>query len=444
MTSRRNEFLETASRIGFRICRDAIWSGDRCNWLGDSMEKLEGSWKVAHRALGPDLYGGTSGIALFLDHLYGFTGERLLRETAEGALRQASSRIPHLAHHVRCSLYLGVTGIAYALAASGFEDQASEALRTLTVNDEGCAKETENGLDVISGIGGAIPALLHLGGALRDDACTALAVQYGEELLRLPRRSEHGWSWNTMRVAEDRRREDLTGFSHGSAGIAWALSELFHFTGDVRFRTAAEEARRYENAHFNPQCGNWPDFRYLYDPDSPNKTGPSYPISWCHGAPGIGLDRLRAYEIFGSQALREEAEIAIGTTEAALRYEKGSNFSLCHGLGGNADLLIYAAVALSDAACRTVPEQLGELGMTQIERQDLRWPCGVTDGDQTPNLMLGTAGIGHFYLRLYDPRSVPSVLLLPPHVQERRPRSEDGSLRDNGRGAMLPISSAMQ
>jgi lantibiotic modifying enzyme len=383
------------------------------------MEKLDGSWKVAHRALGPDLYGGTSGIALFLDRLYGFTGERLLRETAEAALRQASSRIPHLAHHLRCSLYLGITGIAYALAASGFEDQASEALRTLTVSDHGRADETESGLDVISGIGGAIPALLHLGAALDDDMLTALALQYGETLLRLTRKSDDGWSWNTMRVAEQRRREDLTGFSHGAAGIAWALSELFHSTGDARFRTAAEEARRYENAHFNPQYGNWPDFRYLYDPDSPNKTGPSYPISWCHGAPGIGLDRLRAYEIFGTEALREDAEIAIRTTETALRYEKGSNFSLCHGLGGNADLLISAAVALHDAVRLTVPERLGELGVTQIEGQDLRWPCGVTEGDQTPGLMLGTAGIGYFYLRLYDPRGVPSVLLLPSNAHER-------------------------
>ena len=419
MTSRRNEFLETANRIGFRICRDAIWSQGRCNWLGDSMEKLDGSWKVAHRALGPDLYGGTSGIALFLDRLYGFTGERLLRETAEGALRHASSRIPYLSRHLRCSLYLGVTGVAYVLAASGFEDEAGEVLRTLTSLDDGRANQTESGLDVISGISGAIPALLHLGGALRDGALTALAVQYGERLLHVARKSDQGWSWNTMRVAEEWRREDLTGFSHGSAGIAWALSELFLSTGDGRFRTAAEEARRYENTHFSPQCGNWPDFRYLYDPDSSNQTGPSYPVSWCHGAPGIGLDRLRAYEILGSRALRDEAGIAIRTTEAALRYEKGSNFSLCHGLGGNDDLLIYAAVALNDAARLTVPEQLGELGMMQIERQDLRWPCGVTDGDQTPNLMLGTSGIGHFYLRLYDPRSVPSVLILPALAQER-------------------------
>src|SRR5947208_16789644 len=93
MISSRNQYLETAARIGARICRDAIWSRGRCNWLGDSMEKLDGSWKVAHRALTSDVYGGTAGLALFLHRLHSLTGERLFRETAEGAILQATSQI---------------------------------------------------------------------------------------------------------------------------------------------------------------------------------------------------------------------------------------------------------------------------------------------------------------------------------------------------------------
>ncbi len=419
MTSSRNQYLETASRIGARICRDALWSGDRCNWLGDSMEKLDGTWKVAHRALSSDLYAGTSGIALFLDRLHALTGEKLFRETAEGAIRQACSRIAHLTPTVKPSLYLGVTGIAYALAAMERDDKARQALRSLTDGDYTQSGIGDTGLDVIGGIAGAIPALLSMGVALSDTGLFTLAILYGEDLLRLARKSAAGWSWNTMRVPPQRRKEDLTGFSHGTAGIAWAFSELFESTNDLRFRTAAEEARRYERSHFNPQCSNWPDFRYLYDPDSPIKNGPSYPISWCHGAPGIGLDRLRAYEIFAGQTLKDEAEIAMRTTETSLVVTDKSNFSLCHGIGGNADLLINAAVSLNEAAHLALPERVGEDGMERFEHQDLRWPCGVTDGDETPNLMLGTAGIGYFYLRLYDPHRVPSILILPAHAHQR-------------------------
>ncbi len=418
MTSSSNQYLETASRIGARICRDAIWSSGRCNWLGDSMEKLDGSWKVAHRAVGPDFYGGTSGIALFLDRLYTLAGETLFRETAEGAILQAYSRIPYLASNIRPSFYLGLTGIAYTLVTMGLEDKARDALKPLTSADHLAGHEGT--LDVIGGIAGAIPPLLALATALSDDTLVTLANQYGEDLLRSARKSDAGWSWNTMSVSADRRREDLTGFSHGVAGIAWSLSELFQATKDSRFREAAMEARRYENSHFNAQWGNWPDFRYLYDPDTPSPGGPSYPISWCHGAPGIGLDRLRAYEIFGDPALRVDAEIALRSTSPLLTYAKGSNFSLCHGIGGNADLAILASVVLNNPAHMALPKQVGDQGIEEIERQDLRWPCGVTEGDQTPNLMLGTAGIGYFYLRLYDPFNVPSVLMVAAHAQQGR------------------------
>lgn len=94
MTLPRDRFLETAARIGARICRDAIWAGDRCNWLGDSMEKLDGAWKVAHRALTPDLYGGTSGIALFLNRLYAFTGEKIFRETRKAQSARPAHEFP--------------------------------------------------------------------------------------------------------------------------------------------------------------------------------------------------------------------------------------------------------------------------------------------------------------------------------------------------------------
>ena len=43
MTRVRDEaFLETAAFLGRRLCRDALWAGDRCNWLGDSMEFVGG------------------------------------------------------------------------------------------------------------------------------------------------------------------------------------------------------------------------------------------------------------------------------------------------------------------------------------------------------------------------------------------------------------------
>ena len=62
MSRERGEFLDAATAIGVGLARDAIWDGDRCNWLGDVMELVLGSWQVVHRSFGTDLYGGTSGV----------------------------------------------------------------------------------------------------------------------------------------------------------------------------------------------------------------------------------------------------------------------------------------------------------------------------------------------------------------------------------------------
>ena len=113
------KYLEVADRLGARLCRDAIWSGKRCNWLGDSMEFIESRWQVTHRAFGPDLYNGTSGIALFLSYLFACTQEKIFKKTAQGALACAISQLDKLDPVVSFGFYSGFTGIAYTLAEAG-------------------------------------------------------------------------------------------------------------------------------------------------------------------------------------------------------------------------------------------------------------------------------------------------------------------------------------
>ena len=69
MSESSDLFLETADRIGRRLCRDALWSGGRCNWLGWAMVQNRQFWLPAYRAQTVNLYDGTSGIAFFLSWL---------------------------------------------------------------------------------------------------------------------------------------------------------------------------------------------------------------------------------------------------------------------------------------------------------------------------------------------------------------------------------------
>lgn len=409
-------FLETASRIGARLCRDALWDGGRCNWLGDALEFVGNTQVVAHRTFGPDLYSGTSGVALFLARLFALTNERLYRITAEGALRQAWSKLNDAGLASRIGFYSGLTGVAYVSITLGeiFGNETCHAKGLELLQDLSQEDADHQGFDVILGSAGAIPALLEMHRRYGKDRLLDSAIRHGEHLLNAARKSDIGWSWSTLKTPTG---QNPTGFSHGTAGIGWALLELSRATGQRKFAVAAEQAFRYEQHWFSREHQNWPDFRGRSNPPRGTKEAADYAVAWCHGAPGIGLSRLRAYELTGGGAFKSDAETAIRTTGNALDESiqaSRTDFSLCHGLAGNAELFIYASQVLGNSEHKSTADRVGELGIEWFEKNDVPWSCGVIGGGEAPNLMLGIAGIGYFYLRLFDPREVPSILIILP------------------------------
>jgi type 2 lantibiotic biosynthesis protein LanM len=414
-------FLEAAAGIGRQLSRDALWDGPRCNWLGASMEYVDKAWVVVERTFGPEIYNGTAGIALFLAHLFEATGERLYRRTAEGSIRQALSRLDDISPSAHIGFYTGMTGIAYALLQLSeifdnqqFREQALQILESLGDDDP-----NQQGLDVLAGSAGAIPALLSIYQRYRQDFLLDLAIQHGEHLLDTARRSDAGWSWDTLGDAT--QPHDLTGFSHGAGGIAWALLELFRVTQQEKFHVAAQQGFRYEQHWFNPQQENWPDFRNFGTVSQGSKETLTYMVAWCHGAPGIGLSRLRAYELLKEEVYLKEAEAALRTTTQMLQqaiFPNQGNYSLCHGNAGNAELLIYASTVLDKSDYKAIADQIGMQGIEHYQKKGIPWPCGVIGGGETPNLMLGLAGIGYFYLRLYDPAKIPSLVIIFPKIDK--------------------------
>jgi len=372
-------YLETATRIGARLCRDALWSENRCNWTADELSRNQ---KV-HVALGPNLYAGTAGIALFLWRLWKATGERVFQTTAEGALRQALSKIIGAGR----GLYNGGLGILYASAEIRGEFDEVAVL--------GQAKPDRAELDLISGAAGVIGALLGLYARTGSRALLERAVRHGELLLQEAVRTDTGWSWRTLK-----RDRHLTGFSQGASGIGWAGFELWSATDDARFHKMGLQAFRFERTCFSVVRGNWPDYR---------SEPPTYPVMWCHGAAGIALARLRCWSLTREPILLEESRTALDTVKAYVGNMQ--NYSLCHGETGNADVLLYATQVLYDPECQRAAEKVAEDGLERFERRCAPWPCGVSGTDETPELMTGLAGIGYFYLRLADPAATPSILL---------------------------------
>ena len=415
MRDDRVHFLDAAARIGRRLCRDAVWADGRCNWLGWAMEARGSQWVTAHRAMGSLVYDGTGGIGLFLARLAHFTGDPIIRTTSEAALAQALTAVDALSGAGEYGFYSGLSGIAWCCTESGIllgQDELIMQGRKAMLRAARIAPNPHR-LDVINGSAGLIPALLDSADRDQSEELLQAAALHGEHLMNVAMRTAQGWSWDTLGMPNERH---LLGFAHGVSGIAYALAMLAAATGTQDFLDGAREALRYERAHFRPADGNWPDLRSFVQPTSTGE--PPCMVAWCHGAPGIGFARLFLNKLMPNEPeVLAEAEVAIRTTSAALgeATQRTGNFSLCHGDGGNADLLVLGAGLLNRPELRQIAETAGDQALGRFEETRTPWPCGIPNAGETPSLLLGLAGVGYFFLRLYNSREIPTVLLPAAH-----------------------------
>jgi lantibiotic modifying enzyme len=397
------------------LVADHLWSHARRTpkgnviWL-DPASALKPDQPVV--PLGPHLYGGVTGVLLFLAALEHVTGGLGQREDLLQALRQVRRPLAQLAsdpdgaRQVPASLggFAGLGAHIYSFLLLGrwlgmpeLRDEAA-AIAALITPERIAADE---GLDVLGGCAGAVLALLHLDRATdgaSHGGATPLerAVACGEHLLErrisvdgLPR----AWPVNGQ--------PPTCSFAHGATGIAYALLRLFERTGDRRFRDAAEEGLAFERHFYDPEQGNW------RVPSSPE---PSFITSWCHGAPGIALGRLRMLNLFdGPEDLRELR----GALEATARSPEAARDFLCCGDMGKADVLLDAYEVLAEDRFLAAAEGIAARVVARGHDAGgcYRW---FAPGDDrfSPSFFRGAAGVGYALLRLARPSSLPCVLAL--------------------------------
>jgi type 2 lantibiotic biosynthesis protein LanM len=357
------------------------------------------------------LYDGCCGVALFLAALTKITGDSEWRNLCLGALQPLCKILQDsdpelrqkLAKQIGLGGAIGLGSIVYSLVRiSQFLDDTAlledaKQAASLITPDRIVA---DKNFDILSGAAGAILGLLALHQVTADSGILAQVIKCAHHLLSQRVVSETGFkTWASL------GEKPLTGFSHGAAGIAYALLRSHEVTQDSIFREAASEAIAYERSVFSPTEGNWPDLRSFALIDGK----PTYTTSWCHGAPGIGLARLGSLAILDTPEIREEIAVALNTT---LQFGlQNIDYACCGNCGRMEVLLIATQKLLRPDLVEIVKKQTSGIVTRAKQVGGFHLFPQLPKDVYNPGFFQGTAGIGYEFLRLAYPNLLPSVLL---------------------------------
>ena len=261
-------FIAEADRIAAELSRYAIRRGPAAAWIG--LDWLGDSEVFQLVCLGPDLYNGSAGIAVFLAAHAAATGCRPSGELALAAVAQlrknlASRNVPRQARALGIGAATGLGSIVYALAVmakclDNGELLADAEAAAKLFTDELIAADKQ--LDVMGGSAGAILGLFRLHRDTGSAIVLDRAVKCGEHLLAQRRVGPEGrrsWigqefgakaHWRSGAGANS-PAHGLNGMSHGAAGFAYALSSLAAATGRDDFANAAAECIAFEDSSYD-------------------------------------------------------------------------------------------------------------------------------------------------------------------------------------------------
>lgn len=405
-----NHFFTAACDIAKQICDRATEDASgNISWIG--LGYIPTAERFQLQVTNESLYDGNGSIALFLSALDSLDSNSQFRDCALGAL-QNTRRLLQMADKEPTQTWAKRIGIG---GASGLGSviyslvKISQFLKTdLLLEDALNAANllttelisADKHLDVIAGSSGAILGLLALYDKTQEPAVLHKAIACGQHLL-----SAQIDVCGVLKAWKTTEDKPLTGFSHGAAGIAYALLRLYAVTGDRAYLEAACGGIAYEQHLFSTSAANWPDLRsHTYQNGQP-----TFRVSWCHGAAGIGLARLGSWSILETQAIHHDVEAAL---QAIQKHHSHSVDHLCCGNFSRIETLLVAAQTLARPELRAVAQdkaawviaRASQIGAYQLF-------ANLPNDVFNPSFFQGTAGIGYGLLRLANPAALPSVLL---------------------------------
>ncbi|MDZ7576969.1 MAG: type 2 lanthipeptide synthetase LanM [Candidatus Nanopelagicales bacterium] len=385
------------------------------SWL--TLSLIPGADKVRLGLIGDGLYDGRAGVAAFQFLMADLGRDGAVRADAESTVAPVLRRLddPDQYTRFRClrDFGLGWAGLGGLLrlfdlrmrsSTPGDMFGAPEAVSRLVCQVSADLIGRDLHRDLLAGVAGLIGPIARIHRRTPTER-TASILRAAAEHLMSEQSGDGGWP-----VAD--ARAPLTGLAHGASGMGMALLEAGTVLDDDRIVEAGTRAFTYERSVFNVGVGNWPDFR-----EHPGREpgDSSFMVAWCHGAPGIGLARMRALQLLPqhpqASAWDEELRLAMDTT---VRTPIGMMDHLCCGSMGRAAVLRVAGRWARE------PEWVGaadELTFDVIARARVRGRFTLqlddpsTTATTAPGLMTGVAGVGAHLASMMSDGDLSTLLL---------------------------------
>lgn len=409
LTLSQTQALEVANNIAADIIDESLLGDDgSCNWLG--YRNVSQSHHVNIGLIDQGFYDGKCGLAFFFAALdsvkktkeYASLIENLIFPIYYRLIKLKESNNLQSISSIGLGIGHGIGGILYTLSwlhrwdvRFGFSSPVEIAKLIVDEIPSVCSSLTQD-TDIIDGYSGCILALLSLYRHTSSDHFLTSASTLGENLMMI-----RDYDYEIFKKG---CKLPLTGFSHGSAGILYSLLQLYLYTTNDQFLSAAIRELDYEKSCFDSRKRNWPDYRIS------NVRG-AFMKSWCHGAPGIGNSRLGCLGIVPSldEALMEDVQAALATTyNASEKYDFVTD-NLCCGGFGIAEILLNAGNILSDNTYLSRAHQILAHKRTPI--LDYKKSRLASNGFYNVSFFQGLSGIAYTYLRFAFQDKLPSVLL---------------------------------
>lgn len=400
--------------------------------------------------LGPQLYDGTTGIALFFAALGRVSGEDEHRELALRILAPLRRKLgvltadPDRADQLRIPVgsLIGLGSFLYGLLKAGELLDAPSLVReahaaTALITAERISRDRL--VRVQTGSAGAILALLAVHARIPEPnplgkAPLEIACECAQHLLD----TRISFEGRPRAWALSPGKPPLAGFSYGAAGVCYALLRLFEATGRQELLEAAREGLAFVRDLYAPEHGYWRDIRPIFqsryrprrgtwrdwwaagslddleEVPEPLPVKDHFPVMWCHGAAGIALGRIGTLSVENTPEAQEEIEGALNRARSYVRNDalEGPD-DLCCGHMGLLELLLCASQqtgnedALDTALCL----------MDRVQRRAETkggYELSAARGTDVfaPSLFQGIAGVGYSLVRLAAPEEIPCLLLL--------------------------------